>query len=81
MWVWWVLTPTTVLVVRHGEKGEGVNPPLTLQGQERAVALAQVVKDAGIRAIYVTHTCAPNRPPNQTAICCRSPGYIATLRM
>jgi phosphohistidine phosphatase SixA len=48
---------TTVVLLRHAEKQEGENPRLTEEGQRRAVALSQVVKDAGVDAIYATEWC------------------------
>lgn len=49
---------TTVLVVRHAEKGTEPkeNPPLTEAGAARAVALSDALKDRPIAAIYSTDT-------------------------
>jgi broad specificity phosphatase PhoE len=46
--------PTTVLLVRHAEKGPGQDPDLTLQGQARAEALVEVAEREGVEAIFVT---------------------------
>ncbi len=48
--------PTTVIIVRHGEKlaQPADNPPLSAEGQLRAEALLDVVRNAGITAIYST---------------------------
>jgi broad specificity phosphatase PhoE len=45
-----------VFLVRHGEQASGANgdAPLTEAGQHRARALATVLKDAGLTAIYVS---------------------------
>ena len=46
-------SPTTVLIVRHAEKGVGGDdPPLTEAGARRAQALVGVVSDSGVDAIY-----------------------------
>jgi broad specificity phosphatase PhoE len=47
---------TTIILVRHAEKAAepAADPPLTVQGAVRAAALAQFVKDAGIRAVIST---------------------------
>lgn len=49
-------TVTTVLIVRHAEKGTTPpnDPPLSTDGQARAQTLARVVGDANVRAIYAT---------------------------
>ena len=45
-----------IFIVRHAEKasGGGNDPDLSEAGQKRAKDLAQVLKDAGISAIYVS---------------------------
>ena len=47
---------TTFIVVRHAEKGAepAADPPLTAAGTARAEALAELVKDAGVKAIVST---------------------------
>ncbi|MFY9225844.1 MAG: phosphoglycerate mutase family protein [Blastocatellia bacterium] len=47
---------TTVILVRHAEKAKSNdnNPNLSKIGQQRAKALAQILKDASINAIYAT---------------------------
>jgi phosphohistidine phosphatase SixA len=47
---------TTVLIVRHAEKGSAPpnDPQLTADGQARAQALVRVVGEANVRAIYAT---------------------------
>ena len=47
-----------VFLVRHGEQASGANSdaPLTEAGQRRARALATVLKDAGLTAIYVSES-------------------------
>lgn len=55
---------STVVLVRHAEKAS--NDPdavLSAQGQQRAECLARVLKDAGIKRIYVSDT----RRTQQTA--------------
>ncbi len=55
----------TIYVVRHAEKATGTNPatmktetdpPLTFEGQERALALKQILSGKNIRHIYSTNT-------------------------
>jgi broad specificity phosphatase PhoE len=47
---------TTILLVRHAERGpdEGIESPITGKGRERAQELARVCKDAGITQILVS---------------------------
>ncbi len=48
---------TTVVLVRHAEKATNQNTPevpLSAQGQQRAECLARVLKDSGIKRIYVS---------------------------
>jgi phosphohistidine phosphatase SixA len=48
---------STVVIVRHAEKASNQNTPevpLSAQGQQRAECLAHVLKDAGIKRIYVS---------------------------
>jgi len=47
---------TTVLLIRHAERGMQPpgDPPLNAAGKKRAQALIQVAGDAGIAAIYVS---------------------------
>src|SRR6476659_8873928 len=45
-----------IFIVRHAEKGStgGKDPDLSVQGQKRADALAQILKDSKITAVFVT---------------------------
>jgi broad specificity phosphatase PhoE len=45
-----------VFIVRHAEKAStgGNDPDLSVQGQKRADALAQILKDSRITAVFVT---------------------------
>ncbi|MBA3655881.1 MAG: histidine phosphatase family protein [Gemmatimonadaceae bacterium] len=47
---------TTVIIVRHAEKGidDPRDPSLTQSGRERAIALRDVLIDANVSAIYAT---------------------------
>jgi len=56
---------TTIYVVRHAEKETGIDPttmktfgdpPLTFQGQQRALALKQLLSGKNIKHIYSTNT-------------------------
>lgn len=47
---------TTVYLVRHAEKADGDDPTLSPAGQTRAIALAHVLADAGLAAVFVTDT-------------------------
>ncbi len=46
---------TTIILVRHAEKGPGQDPSLTPAGQLRALALRDAIDGAGLSAIYVTN--------------------------
>lgn len=49
---------TTILLVRHAERDTmwvGTDMPLSPAGERRARALARVLEEAGVRAIYTTH--------------------------
>lgn len=50
------LWTTTVVLVRHAERGAGADPSLTPAGQARAALLAQMLQDANLGAVYVTDT-------------------------
>ena len=45
-----------VFIVRHAEKGStgGNDPDLSVQGQKRADALANILKDSEITSVFVT---------------------------
>jgi len=45
-------TTTTIIIVRHAERDEGLDPPLNAEGEVRAAALADVLKQNGVTAIY-----------------------------
>lgn len=45
---------TTVYVVRHAEKEDGRDPALTVQGKRRAKALAAMLGDDDIAAVFAT---------------------------
>ena len=53
------LPVTTVILVRHAEKGSepGNNPSLTAAGQARAQNLVSVLEQAGVSAVYATQFC------------------------
>ncbi len=47
--------PITVFVVRHAEKGpETPDPSITPQGQQRAAALARVLGDSRVSAVFAS---------------------------
>jgi broad specificity phosphatase PhoE len=46
----------TYYVSRHMRKATGDNPPLSAEGATEAVRLAELLKDKGIAAIFVTDT-------------------------
>ncbi len=45
---------TQIVLVRHAEKADGENPPLTEPGVRRAALLARMLSEAGVDAIYTT---------------------------
>lgn len=45
-------TTTTVVIVRHAERDEGLDPPINAEGEIRAVALADALENDGVTAIY-----------------------------
>lgn len=45
-------TTTTIIIVRHAERDEGLDPPLNAEGITRAAALANVLQNNGVTAIY-----------------------------
>jgi broad specificity phosphatase PhoE len=51
-----VLPAATIILVRHAERSAAMSADALLSpaGEERAMLLAQVLKDAGIQRIYVT---------------------------
>lgn len=51
---WWFNPLTTIILVRHAEKGPGQDPPLIEAGHKRAGALAHAVSSAGVAAIFVS---------------------------
>jgi broad specificity phosphatase PhoE len=50
------LWTTTVVLIRHAERGAGADPALTAAGQARANLLAQMLQDANLSAVFVTDT-------------------------
>jgi broad specificity phosphatase PhoE len=51
------LAQKAVYIVRHAEKaGDPTDPPLSPEGVERSKALARLLKNADIKAIYVSDT-------------------------
>jgi Histidine phosphatase superfamily (branch 1) len=45
-------TTTTIIMVRHAERDPGTDPPLNVEGQARAQALAKMLGENGVTAIY-----------------------------
>ena len=43
---------TIIFLFRHAEKATGKNPPLTKNGQKRAKALANTLRESGITQIF-----------------------------
>lgn len=50
------LWTSTVVLIRHAERGPGADPALTPAGQARASLLAGMLQDANLAAVYVTDT-------------------------
>lgn len=48
--------PLLVYAVRHAEKGEGDDPPLTEAGTARVAQLVEALRDVPLRAVYSTAT-------------------------
>ncbi len=76
-----VAAQSTIFLVRHAEKtaGEGTNandPDLSQAGRERAEALALMLKDAGLTAIYATEF---KRTQQTAAPVARSVGIEVTI--
>lgn len=46
-------TTTTIILVRHAERDEGLDPPINAEGEVRADALADALEDNGVTAIFV----------------------------
>ena len=81
---------TTVIVVRHAEKGTqpANDPPLTVEGEARAIALWQALKDANVTAVITTQlartrmTAAPtvaNRGITPEVVNAGGPSHIADV--
>jgi hypothetical protein len=47
-------TTTTYILVRHAERGAGLDPPLNAEGMERAQSLLAALRENGVTAIYTT---------------------------
>jgi hypothetical protein len=45
-------TTTTIILVRHAERPEGLDPALNAEGRQRAAALADALDQNGVTAIY-----------------------------
>ena len=50
------LWTSTVILIRHAERGAGADPALTAAGQARATLLAGMLQDAALSAVFVTDT-------------------------
>jgi broad specificity phosphatase PhoE len=50
------LAADPVFVMRHLQKGEGVDPPLSAEGAANARAVAEMLARSGIKAIFATPT-------------------------
>lgn len=64
----WFNPVTTVILVRHAEKGAGQDPPLLDIGFKRAGALAHVVSAAGVDAIIVSQALRTRQTADSAAI-------------
>ena len=53
----WLGETTTVIVLRHAEKSAlATDPPLSVAGRERAARLDGLLRESGLRALYVSDT-------------------------
>ena len=50
------LAADTVFVMRHLQKAEGADPPLSAEGAANAQAVASILAKSGIKAIFATPT-------------------------
>lgn len=62
-------TAATIILVRHAERAGGMaaDVPLSPQGEARARKLAEMLKDAGIRAIFTTEVKRTQQTAEPTA--------------
>jgi len=58
-----------VYLVRHAEKGQGLDPELTAEGRARACALARVLRSAGLDRVYATEYRRTRETVAPTAAC------------
>ncbi len=51
-----LVSPSSIFVVRHAEKADPSNPdtPLSPAGEARAIALAEVLANKGVKAVFAT---------------------------
>lgn len=70
------LWTTTVVLVRHAERGAGADPALTAAGQARAALLAQMLQDAALSAVFVTDTLRSRQTGTPAA---QGAGLVPTL--
>ena len=56
-WLCLINWRTTVILVRHAEKGAGSNPDLTAEGFARAQDLVVAASEGGVSRIYATEWC------------------------
>lgn len=64
----WFNPVTTIILVRHAEVGGGQNPPLTLQGHQRAGALRHAVSPAGVAVIFTSNLLRTQQTADSTAM-------------